>query len=421
MMSTDWKSNQSKLFLGGCGTQIGLVIAFVVLAGVFVFCAFCGLSSVLSLAAAQEFARLSTGVDAEAVSDGAPTGEVEALSAEIELLVAQVESLQETKPAIPSPAATPSPPKPFVVVYSNGISLRSGPGVDYGEIGVLTPGSRLEIVARNGDSSWWLVSTPNGLAWVSAEVVTVYDLNDSIPVVTIPGLLVQPRDNDLPPILLPNAGMPGGAAALVPDRPAAMPTPTAVAAESRIFAEDTVGFKQLREHLGAPPNSASFSPRGDKIAVAEGIKLHLVAGDGSEGRELAADDGVTKPVWGAVWSPDGRYIAYVVEYLDPGCKPCRSVSLVRLSDGLTFMLQTPDNMDSDAPRWTQDGRLLVNVYPGEPADGVAYIYDILGRGQVASGVYVLSSGLDGQRWLPWRPGRIWRAGVSERPDSYYND
>jgi hypothetical protein len=64
---------------------------------------------------------------------------------------------------------------------------------------------------------------------------------------------------------------------------------------------------------------------------------------------------------------------------------------------------------------------LVNVYPGEPADGVAYIYDISGRGQVATGVYVLSSGLDGQRWLPWRPGRIWRAGVSERPDSYYND
>jgi hypothetical protein len=83
------------------------------------------------------------------------------------------------------------------------------------------------------------------------------------------------------------------------------------AAESRIFAEDTVGFKELREHLGAPPNSASFSPRGDQIAVAEGIKLHLVAGDGSEGRELAADDGVTKPVWGAIgrfdlYAPDPR-------------------------------------------------------------------------------------------------------------------
>jgi Tol biopolymer transport system component len=200
-----------------------------------------------------------------------------------------------------------------------------------------------------------------------------------------------------------------------------MPTPTATAAESRIFVEDTVGYKDLWEHLSAPPNSASFSPRGDQIAVAEGIGLYLVAGDGSEGQTLAADDGVMKPVWGAVWSPDGKYIAFVVEYLDPSCKPCRSVSLVRLSDGLTFMLETPDKMDSDAPRWTQDGRLLVNVYPGEPADGAAYIYDISGRGQVATGVYVLSSGLDGQRWLPWRPGRIWRAGVSERPDTYYND
>jgi hypothetical protein len=87
MMNTVWKSNQGKLFLGGCGTQIGLVIAFAALAGVFVFCSVCGLSSALSLAVVQEFARLSTGADAAAASDGAPTGEVEALHAEIEFLV----------------------------------------------------------------------------------------------------------------------------------------------------------------------------------------------------------------------------------------------------------------------------------------------------------------------------------------------
>jgi hypothetical protein len=198
-----------------------------------------------------------------------------------------------------------------------------------------------------------------------------------------------------------------------------MPTPTALVTESRIFVEDTPGYKQLREHLSAPPNSASFSPRGDQIAITEGIKLYLVAGDGSDGQILLADDGITKPVGGAVWSPDGKYIAFVAEYLDPGCKPCRSVGLVRLSDGSTYWLETPDMMDSDAPRWTHDGRLLVNVYPGEPANGTTYVYDTARKGQIATGIYVLGSSVDGQRWLPWRPGRVWRAGVSERPDVYY--
>ncbi len=418
MMNAVWKSNRGKLLLGGCGTQIGLVIAFAALGGVLLLCSVCAFTNVLSLVAVQEFARMSEGAGSEAVSDAASNGEVEALHAELETLVSQVELLQANEPAMSSPAVTPSLPKPFVIAYANGMNLRSGPGVEYSRIGVLAAGSRLEIVGRNADSSWWLVSTPGGLAWVSAKVVTAYDVNDSIPVVTIPGLLVQSTENGLSPSLLPNAGMSSGAATPSPERPTVMPTPTTAAAESRISVEDTVGYKELREHLSAPPNSASFSPRGDQIAVAEGVKLYLVAGDGSEGRILLEDDGVMKPVWGAVWSPDGKHIAFVAEYLEPSCKPCRSVGLVRPSDGSVFWLQTPDKMDSDAPRWTQDGRLLVNVYPGEPADGVAYIYDISGRGQVATGVYVLGSSLDGQRWLPWRPGRIWRAGVSERPDTY---
>jgi hypothetical protein len=413
-MDTFWKSNLGKLFLGGCGTQVGLVLAFAALAGVLVFCSVCALSNALSVAMTRELARLSTNATATAASNG----EAEALQGEIESLVNQVEVLRAQASATPLANAGPSSSsQPFVIANKSEVNLRSGPGLSYNKVGTLALGGRLEIVGRNSDSSWWLVSTPDGLAWVSAAVVAAYDVNDSIPVVSIPALLAWPTPDG------PNPGpnstpTPNAPTTPTPARPSG--TPTATAAESRIFVEDTVGYKRLREQMGPPPLSESFSPGGDQIAISEGIKLYLVAGDGSRGRILLADDDNRRPVGGAVWSPDGKYLAFLVDYKSPKCKPCRSVGLVRLSDASISFLKTPDSMDSDAPRWTQDGRLLVNVYPGEPADGTTYVYDTSGRGQVASGVYVLSSSHEGQKWLPWKPGRTWQAGVSERPDTYYN-
>lgn len=414
-MDTFWKSNLGRLFLGGCGTQVGMLFAFVALAGILLFCSVCAFSNALSIAITQEIARLSAG----AAVEGASGGEVEVLRGEIDSLVGQVELLRANGPGMPLATSTPSsPPQPMVIALESGVNLRSGPGLNYNRVGVLTLGGSLEIVGRNGDSSWWLVSTPSGLAWVSADVVKALNVDDSIPVVSIPALLVWPTPlNGLPaPTNTPVPTMP---ATPTPNRPAG--TPTAAAAESRIFAEDTVGYKRLRESLSAPPISESFSPGGDQIAFIEGIKLYLVAGDGSKGRIMFAEDNLRRPVGGAVWSPDGKYLAFLIDYKKRNCKPCRSVGLVRLEDDTIFFLETPNNLDGDAPRWTQDGRLLVNVHPTEPADGTTYIYDTSGRGQVASGVYVLSSSHDGQKWLPWRPGRTWQAGVSERPDTYYSD
>jgi hypothetical protein len=121
-----------------------------------------------------------------------------------------------------------------------------------------------------------------------------------------------------------------------------------------------------------------------------------------------------------VWSPDGEYLAFMVDYKAKKCRPCRAVGLVRMADESIFFLQTPDNLDSEAPRWTQDGRLVINVHPSEPASGETYIYDVTGRGQKASGLLVLSTSHEGQKWYPWQPGRSWRAGISERPDTYYD-
>jgi hypothetical protein len=150
----------------------------------------------------------------------------------------------------------------------------------------------------------------------------------------------------------------------------------------------------------------------------DGIKLYLVAGDGSYGQVLLAEDETIKPIGGAVWSPDGELIAFMVERKD--CDQCRAVGLIRVSDGTISYLEAPDNQDVEAPRWTHDGRLLVVVHPSEPADGITYVYATSDRGQPASGIYVLSSSHEGQKWSPWLPGRVWQAGVSERPDTYYD-
>jgi hypothetical protein len=428
MMNTLWKSNLGKLFLGGCGTQLGAVFALATLAGIFLVCSTCVVSSALTAALAQQGVVLPAGATAEALPTQevgvAPTGEVELLRAEITSLVGQVESLKAKAASQPA-ASTPVPlrPKPFAIALQSGVNLRSGPGASYYRVGTLPLGRRAEIMGRNQDSSWWLVAAPEGLAWVSADYVTAYDVGDTLPVVSIPALLVWPTP--LPGQPAPPAAQPASSAGPLPATPSAsappLPcgTPTATAAQGGVFVEDAEGFKQLRKQLSYPPISASFSPQGDQIALTEGIKLYLVTTDSFHGQILMSENGIIKPAGSIVWSPDGQYLAVVVEKLN--CRTCRSVVLVRLSDDSLFFLQTPNNLTGDEPRWTQDGRLLINVHPGEPAQGTTYVYDLEGRGEVATGTFALSSSHEGQKWFPWRPGRTWQAGVAERPDAYNAD
>jgi len=436
MMNAIWKSNVGKLFLGGCGTQLGAVFALATLAGVFLVCSVCAVSSALTVALAQQGVVLPANATAETLpmqeAGVAPSGEAEALRAEITSLVGQVESLKARAASQPA-ASTPQPlqPKPFAIALQPGVNLRSGPGASYYRVGSLPLGRRVEIVGRNQDSSWWLVAAPEGLAWVSANYVTAYDVGDTLPVVSIPALLVWPTP--LPGQAAPLAAQPAsiaaqpasGAGPLPPATPSTsiplLPcgTPTATAAQGGVFVEDTEGFKQLRKKLSYPPISASFSPQGDQIALTEGIKLYLITTDSFHGQTLMSENGIIKPAGSIVWSPDGQYLAVVVEKLN--CKTCRSVVLVRIADASLFFLQTPNNLTGDEPRWTQDGRLLINVHPGEPAQGTTYVYDLEGKGQVAAGTFALSSSHEGQQWFPWRPGRTWQAGVAERPDAYNAD
>ncbi|MFQ5614266.1 MAG: SH3 domain-containing protein [Anaerolineae bacterium] len=421
-MASDSRSKFGKLFAAGCGTQLGLLFSCGGLAAILLICSVCALSGALSVqidSLAQEITRLyapppeepapAARAEAQPAVEPSPTGQAEGSLAADE---APLESAPDP-PQIASPGLAP-----IVVANMGGVNLRSGPGTNYNRIGLLPHRESLEIVGRNRDSTWWLVSGPGGLAWVFDGVVDAQNVAAGVPVVTLPPPLFQPTP--IPsPTPTPLASPTPTRSRPTPTRPAG--TATAEASTHRIFVEDTVGFKELRKNLGAQPLSESFSPRGDQIAIIEGIKIHTVAGDGSYSHIWLEADEILRPVGSAVWSPDGRHIAFVVDYKDKKCKPCRSVGLLRLSDGKVRFLETPDDMDSEAPRWTQDGRLLVIVHPHEPADGVTYIYNTSGvGGRVATGTYILSSSHEGQKWLPWLPGRVWRAGVTERPDSYYN-
>jgi hypothetical protein len=425
VMHPFWKTKTGRLFIGGCGTQIGLMFSLTGLAVILMFCALCTLVNVVSLNLTQDtVAQSPFSGPARAPS---PPPEVDLLREQVNYLVARVQYLRDNPPVIPVPTATPipPPPKPVAVAGQSAVNLRSGPGVSYSRIGRLALGESLEIVGRNNDSSWWLVATPGGgVAWLSAMVVAAANVDDRIPVVSIPALLVQPGSGGgvAAPASFPST-LPSTGPAIDSPTPAPLMvlppgTPTPAANVSRRFVQDTMGYKQLVRRMMLPTVSESFSPQGDQIAITERIKLSTIPPDGTSSRTLLEDNDRIDLIGGAVWSPDGRYLAFIADQIG-GCQPCRIVGLVRTSDGSISYLPPPPESGLDRPRWTQDGRLLVTAFRQQLTDGRVFVYDTSGQGQLAEGVYVLSSSHDGQKWFPWLPGRIWQ--VNEGVDDYYRD
>ncbi len=411
-MPAFWRTRTGKLFIGGCGSQIGLFFA---LGGLLVILLFCSICISVNVASAG-VRRLLAGPVATANPAGAAPADMEATLAEINRLLSELELLQTSGAIAPVPLQTE---KPIAVANQAGVALFSGPGAQYDQVGVLPAGARLDLVGRNVNASWWLAAAPNGLfAWVSAAAVTTSAGSDALPVVAIPNQLVQAVSNsspgsdaaaDIPP-------------ATVPPTPTLPPgTPTPAIDQERQFVEKLSAYQRVKAALLVPPVSASLSPDGSRVAMTEGIKLYTVTTAGAHTDIWLEENAELKPAGGALWSPDGQYLAVVVDFKNRPCPPCRAVAVLNLADDTITFLETAEGLDTDAPRWTQDGRILVNAHPGEPADGITYVFDRYGLGQPATGDYILSSSHEGQKWSPWLPGRTWRAGVSERADSYYQD
>lgn len=71
----------------------------------------------------------------------------------------------------PTPTATPTP---FVVVSNDIARVRSGPGVDYPQLGELAQGASLALTARNEAGDWWQVCCVDDQpVWISADLAAL--------------------------------------------------------------------------------------------------------------------------------------------------------------------------------------------------------------------------------------------------------
>lgn len=409
-----------QLFIGGCGTQLGLLFTLLGLGATLLFCVVCASINVLTVSLFQPPADSDAPIPVIIQVTATPALEVVMLREQVDDLRGKVQSLREVElTPSPTPTGTPVPPPPQAIAMAamGRVNLRGGPSEASPRLGRLELGESLRIVGRNADSSWWLVATPNNqFAWVADMAVTTYNTHNALPVVTIPILLVQPDTQFVATAAGPPADSTGTGAVFdlpTPDAPTInlpLPsgTPTAVAQAGRRFVQDTLGYKQLIRRLLLPTVSESFAPHGDRIAITEKIKLYTITTDGATKRVLIEDNEEINLVGGAVWSPDARYLAFIADRRGE-CDPCRVVGLIRMGDGSISYLESPSDSGTDKPRWTQDGQLLVTVFWDKVEYGVVYLYDTSGQSQEATGTYLLSSNHDGQKWFPWLPGKVWNA------------
>lgn len=207
-----WKTTTGKLAIIGGGGIVGLLsICFV--------CTVCG-ALTGSNDATQEAVSRPTRTPTIPSRTEAPT-ELQPTETLIQLIPTETPtalSPTETPGTEILPTETPIPEvlKPIVTAGEYKVNLRSGPGTDYEIVGTLPSGESLEIVGRNADSSWWQVSTQNGLAWVAAEVVIANNVDNTIPIVEAPPPPVQPTP-------IEQAPQPADSPTVAPPQPTTVP------------------------------------------------------------------------------------------------------------------------------------------------------------------------------------------------------
>lgn len=100
-------------------------------------------------------------------------------------------------PPLPQPVQTTctiDQSTPYAVANAS-VNLREGPSTAYPVVGGAQPGQCGQIVGRNEGTTWWAISTTQGVVWVSATYVTAYN-TANVPVIAAPPL---PPDLPTPP------------------------------------------------------------------------------------------------------------------------------------------------------------------------------------------------------------------------------
>jgi serine/threonine-protein kinase len=96
-------------------------------------------------------------------------------------------TVQHTSTPIPVLTAAPSPaPGKPQIVTSHAINVYSGPGSSYVKMGQTAASDTLDIIARNGDSTWWRVCCVAGEpVWIEADLVEVQGDTSDVPVAMV--------------------------------------------------------------------------------------------------------------------------------------------------------------------------------------------------------------------------------------------
>ncbi len=80
------------------------------------------------------------------------------------------EPVSEAAPPETQPEAPP-PTRPELVAPGS-VNVRAGPGINYGVIGTLNPNTRMPVVGRNNNASWWQIKiSGEKTGWVANSVV----------------------------------------------------------------------------------------------------------------------------------------------------------------------------------------------------------------------------------------------------------
>ncbi len=99
-----------------------------------------------------------------------------------------------------TPTLTPTPSKAMLAITANS-NCRQGPGASYKAVTGFTPGTDLEIVARNTENNFWQVKIPNteDTCWVWGEYATPSGNVDTLPesVPTLVASIVPARPGSL--------------------------------------------------------------------------------------------------------------------------------------------------------------------------------------------------------------------------------
>jgi hypothetical protein len=168
------------------------------------------------------------------------------------LVLAGVAAVLLGQPAAAAPpqqqVATPTLPAERVEIFQD-VNVRSGPGTDYDQVGVLVPGQTSAILGQSPDNAWIkieYIGGPENTGWVFAEFVRIIGDNANIPT------LIPPATPTLRPTTTPEPGatsgpLPIGTQVTSDGR---LPTFTAPAPQSRPTLLPSQG---VREGAAFPP------------------------------------------------------------------------------------------------------------------------------------------------------------------------